>query len=65
MVGSVSKGKILLSILFSFVGGLVFCFKMHFRQGFLDKIRRVPSVKKVCFEVFNSLFTKCFGRVSS
>ena len=38
---------------------------MHFREGFLDTILRVPSVEKVCFEVFlNSLFEKCFGRVN-
>ena len=29
-----------------------------------NKILRVLSVKKVCLEVFNSLFTKRFGRVS-
>ena len=38
-------------VLFIFVGGLVFCFKMHFRESFLDKILLVPSAKKVCFEV--------------
>ena len=39
-------------VLFIFVGGLVFFFFIiHFRESFLDKILRVPSVKKVCFEV--------------
>ena len=65
MVDIVLQGKILLCSFCFLLEGWVLVFKMHFSEGFLDKILRVPSVEEACFEVFNCLFEYCFGRVSA
>ena len=57
IVDSIRKGKILLCSFYFCWKASFLSLNVHFRESFLEKILRVPSVKKVSFEVFNSLFT--------